>query len=96
MVQNNFGITREEILSKSRKSLTVWARQVAMYLARHFTLLPLEEIGKAFGKDHATVIHAFQKVTEIMESQPTRKYEVEYLRQKLENRGSKNDSLPNI
>lgn len=96
MVQNNFGISREEILSKSRKSLTVWARQVAMYLARHFTLLPLEEIGKAFGKDHATVIHAFQKVTEIMESQPTRKYEVEYLRQKLENRSSKNDANPNL
>ena len=86
LVEHNFGISRDDMISKSRKSVTVWARQVAMYLARHHTLLPLEEIGKTFGRDHATVIHAFQKVTETMESQPTRRYEVEFLKQKLQNR----------
>jgi chromosomal replication initiator protein len=86
LVEHNFGVVRTELMSKSRKSLTTWSRQVAMYLARHYTLLPLEEIGKTFGRDHATVIHAFQKVTETMESQPTRRYEVEFLKQKLQNR----------
>jgi len=86
LVEHNYGVGRTELMSKSRKSVTTWARQVAMYLARHHTLLPLEEIGKNFGRDHATVIHAFQKVSETMESQPTRRYEVEFLKQKLQGR----------
>lgn len=86
LVEHNFGVGRVELVSKSRKGATTWARQVAMYLARTYTLLPLEEIGKALGRDHATVIHAFQKVKETMESQPTRRYEVEFLKRKLENR----------
>lgn len=84
LVEHNYGVSRTELASKSRKTAVTWARQVAMYLARKHTLLPLEEIGKSFGRDHATVIHAFQKVSETMESQPTRKYEVEFLKQKLE------------
>jgi len=87
LVEHNFGICRTELVSKSRKSHTAWARQVAMYLARTYTLLPLEEIGKAFGRDHATVIHAFQKVTDTLQSHPHRRYEVEFLKQKLQNRG---------
>lgn len=84
LVEHNFGIPRTELMSKSRKSVTTWARQVAMYLARQHTLLPLEEIGKTFGRDHATVIHAFQKVAETMEQQPTRRFEVEFLKEKLQ------------
>jgi chromosomal replication initiator protein len=86
LVEHNFGVPRSELISKSRKSLTAWARQVAMYLARHYTLLPLEEIGKNFGRDHATVIHAFQKVTETMEKQPPRRFEVDFLKEKLQTR----------
>ncbi len=96
LVEHNYAISRSEFVSKSRKSSTVWARQVAMYLARHYTLLPLEEIGKAFGRDHATVIHAFQKVTETMESQPTRRYEVEFLKQKLQSRGPRNQGFSDV
>jgi chromosomal replication initiator protein len=94
LVEHNFAVPRSELTSKSRKSLTVWSRQVAMYLARHYTLLPLEEIGKFFGRDHATVIHAFQKVTETMESQPTRRYEVEFLKQKLQSRSPRVNDVP--
>lgn len=96
LVEHNYGIPRSELTSKSRKSVTTWARQVAMYLARHYTLLPLEEIGKALGRDHATVIHAFQKVTETMESQPHRKYEVEFLKQKLQGGKAPEDEMPNF
>jgi len=84
LVEHNYGVSREDLASKSRKTAVSWARQVAMYLARKHTLLSLEEIGKNFGRDHATVIHAFQKVSETMETQPTKKYEVEFLKQKLE------------
>ncbi len=87
LVEHNFGIGREELISKSRKSVVAWARQVAMYLARHHTLLSLEEIGKRFGRDHATVIHAFGKVKETIASHPNRRYEIEYLEAKLSSQG---------
>ena len=86
LVEHHLGVPRSELMSKSRKGTTNWARQVAMYLARMGTLLSLEEIGKTFDRDHATVIHAFEKVKEAMKTQPTRKYEVEFLKRKLQSR----------
>jgi chromosomal replication initiator protein len=86
LVEHHLGVPRSELVSKSRKGTTTWARQVAMYLARTGTLLSLEEIGKTFDRDHATVIHAFEKVKEAVASQPTRKYEVEFLKRKLQSR----------
>ncbi len=86
LVEHHLGVSRTDLVSKSRKGTTNWARQVAMYLARMGTLLSLQEIGKAFDRDHATVIHAFEKVKETMLSQPTRRYEVEYLKRKLQSR----------
>ena len=53
--------------SKTRtKNLTV-PRQVAMYLAREILGLQLVEIGQAFGgRDHSTVIHSLERVSEMM------------------------------
>ncbi len=91
LVEHNFGITRTDLISKSRKQAIAWPRQVAMYLARRYTLLPLEEIGKTFGRDHATVIHAFDKVSQTMQFQPTQGYQVEFLIKKLEARQPKDN-----
>jgi len=86
IVESSFEVTRMDLHSKSRKSNVTWARQVAMYLGRHYTLLPLETIGKIFGRDHATVIHSFDKVVKTMNTQPSRKYEIEFLMEKLSSR----------
>lgn len=86
LVENSFAVSKTDLVSKSRKGLVVWARQVAMYLGRRFTLLSLEEIGKMFGRDHATVLYAYEKVSETLKTHPTRKYEVEYLIGKLQAR----------
>ncbi len=92
LVEHHLGVPRSELVSKSRKGATTWARQVAMYLARTGTLLSLEEIGKTFDRDHATVIHAFEKVKEAVTTQPTRKYEVEFLKRKLQARSPRQNS----
>lgn len=95
LVEHNYGITRVDLISKCRKESIVWARQVAMYLARRYTLMPLEEIGRFFGKGHATVIHAFDKVADTIKVQPTQGYQVEFLMKKLEARSPKdNYELP--
>lgn len=83
-VEHHCRVSREDMISKSRKGAVAWARQLAMFLARNHTLLSLEEIGRFFGRDHATVIHAFQKVKETLASHPSRRYEVEFLTKKLE------------
>lgn len=83
-VEHHCRVSREDMISKSRKGAVAWARQLAMFLARNHTLLSLEEIGRFFGRDHATVIHAFQKVKETLASNPSRRYEVEFLTKKLE------------
>lgn len=58
-----FGITLEDLKSKSRKKEVVNARQMAMFLAKEHTQHSLKAIGYHFGgRDHATVIHAIRTV----------------------------------
>ncbi|MBR4774635.1 MAG: chromosomal replication initiator protein DnaA [Bacteroidales bacterium] len=63
-----FNITRELLLSKTRKRQIVQARQIAMYECRN--LVPgcsLSTIGGELGgKDHATVLHACNTVQDLM------------------------------
>ena len=66
-VATEWGVTVEGLRSKTRtKNLTV-PRQVAMYLAREVLGLQLVEIGQAFGgRDHSTVIHSLERVSDMM------------------------------
>jgi len=63
-----FNITRDTLLSKTRKRQIVQARQIAMYECRN--LIPscsLSTIGSELGgKDHATVLHACTTVQDLM------------------------------
>jgi chromosomal replication initiator protein len=61
-----FGVTLEELLSSSRAQPVAWPRQVAMYLARELTGATLPQIGRAFGKNHTTVLHACRRTAERM------------------------------
>ena len=64
-----FGITRDVMLSKTRKREIVQARQIAMYLGRNLTKTSLAAIGAQIGgKDHATVLHACNTVNDLIET----------------------------
>ena len=72
-----FNISREDLVSKSRKRQIVQARQIAMYLCR--TLISncsLASIGAEIGgKDHATVLHSCMTVSDLMSTDKVfRKY----------------------
>ena len=72
-----FNITRDDLLSKSRKRQIVQARQIAMYLSRQMiSNCSLATIGAEIGgKDHATVLHACNTVTDLMSTDKVfRKY----------------------
>jgi len=68
-----FNISRDELLSKSRKRQIVQARQIAMYLSRQLiSNCSLSSIGaKLGGKDHATVLHACTTVSDLMSNDRT-------------------------
>ena len=58
----------EVVLRGTRKDkTTAEARQVAMYLIRKLTNLSLPDIGKEFGKDHTTVLHATRKIESMLQ-----------------------------
>jgi chromosomal replication initiator protein len=57
-----YDLSLEELLSQSRKKSYVWARNTAYYLARKYTDLSLEEIGRRFNRRHSTVLKGIAKV----------------------------------
>lgn len=56
------GFGFKEILSIRRFGPLVEARQECIFFAWAMTSLSLPQIGRAFGKDHTTVLHAVRKV----------------------------------
>ena len=72
VVSREWGVTPDGLRSKTRtKQLTV-PRQVAMHLCRELLALQLVEIGNAFGgRDHSTVIHSLDRVTDESAADPT-------------------------
>lgn len=62
-----FGITREDLVSQSRKRQIVQARQIAMYMSRNMINCSLNTIGSELGgRDHATVMHACNQVADLI------------------------------
>jgi chromosomal replication initiator protein len=79
-----FNIPEDLIRAKTRKQEIVTARQIAMYLAKELTNSSLKTIGLHFGgRDHSTVIHAYQSVEDQMKMDPKYQANVEHLRRKL-------------
>lgn len=62
-VAKHFGLTLGELKGKSRRQVVADARGLAMYVSRQLTGASYAEIGRQFGgRDHTTVLHAFQKI----------------------------------
>lgn len=82
-----FNIPEDLIRAKTRKQEIVSARQMAMYLAKELTSSSLKTIGLHFGgRDHSTVIHAYQTVEDGMKTDAKQKHHVDQLLAKLSGR----------
>lgn len=63
-----YKVRQPEIKGKGRSKSIMIPRQVTMYLARKLTRMSLEEIGLHLGRrDHSTVMHSIDKVSNLME-----------------------------
>lgn len=66
-VAAHYKMTRAELLSRRRGAKIVFARQVAVYLSKTFTLRSLPEIGRRFnGRDHTTILHSIRKIARLL------------------------------
>lgn len=80
-----YKISLEEIKSKSRKRPIVLCRDISMYFSRSYTRQPLEVIGKAFNRDHATVIHGIRAIEMEIQRRGKIYYQIEFLSKQLQN-----------
>jgi chromosomal replication initiator protein len=79
-----FGVERQALLARDRRPSVATARQVAMYLARELTGHSLPEIGRGMGgRSHTTVLHAVNRVSAAMDSDPDVQSAVDNLRRQL-------------
>ncbi len=80
-----FGINREELLARDRTPKIAFARQVAMYLARELTDQGLPALGRQFGgRNHTTVLHAWKRITELVDKPGEKRETVDCIRRRLE------------
>ncbi|MGO1580503.1 MAG: chromosomal replication initiator protein DnaA [Peptoniphilaceae bacterium] len=84
VVAKNFKITVEDIDSKKRTRSIAHPRQIAMFLTRELTDLSLPKIGEEFGgRDHSTVIHAYNKIEKDMENDTSLKIKINNLKRDI-------------
>lgn len=83
-VTERFQIKVSELKSKKRTKNLVIPRQIGMYLSRELTSQSFPEIGKAFGgKDHSTVIHAYNQIDKLKNEDYNLKATLEDLAKRL-------------
>lgn len=71
VVAEYFTINVSDLISKRRTRQLAFPRQIAMYLARELTDSSLPTIGEFFGgRDHTTALHAYDKISREMKSDP--------------------------
>lgn len=65
VVASYFNLRIEDLKSQRRTRNVAYPRQIAMYLSRKLTDMSLPKIGDEFGgRDHTTVIHAYEKISD--------------------------------
>jgi chromosomal replication initiator protein len=80
-----FNIPEDLLRAKTRKQEIVNARQIAMYLTKELTNASLKTIGLHFGgRDHSTVIHAYQSVEDQMRVDSKYQTHVQQVKRRLQ------------
>jgi chromosomal replication initiator protein len=65
VIADNYQISIPELKGKKRDKKYVVPRQTAIYIARELTEISYSALGTEFGgKDHATIMHAYNKISE--------------------------------
>ncbi|APF23641.1 chromosomal replication initiator protein DnaA [Clostridium butyricum] len=84
VVSSYFNLRVEDLKSQRRTRNVAHPRQIAMYLSRKLTDMSLPKIGEEFGgRDHTTVIHAYEKISENLKTDDSLQHTVNDITKKL-------------
>ncbi len=85
-VSRTYGCTKEDILSKKRGKISK-ARQIAAYIIRDITQMPMGNIGEILGdRDHSTIVYSISQVEEKKKNDPSVRSTVEDIIKNIKNR----------
>lgn len=86
IVEESFQLDRKVVEGKLRERQAVNCRHVTFYLLRRYTSLSYKAIGRLFGgRDHSTVMHAMEKIQDVMQTDSDLRdtvHQLEFLLQK--------------
>ena len=84
VVAEHYGLTIEQMQSKSRSSSISKPRQIAMYLCKEMTDESLDGVGSFLGgRDHSTIIHGATKISKEYEENEAFRQEVDIVKKKI-------------
>lgn len=90
IVADYFNLSSSELKGKKRTRQIAFPRQMAMYISREITESSMTDVGLEFGgRDHTTVMHACQRITSRMRSDPTIDDVIQTLVRRIKEEGSK-------
>ncbi|MEZ4573985.1 MAG: helix-turn-helix domain-containing protein [Vampirovibrionales bacterium] len=80
IVARYYHLQRADLQSSLRTKHIAFARQVAIYIIRELTDDSFPQIGQLFGgRRHTTMLYAYEKMKELISSNPTIKQQVQEL-----------------
>ena len=74
-----FEISKEDLMSKSRKKKVALPRQITMFLFKRDLKMSYPEIGEYFNRDHTTALHAFNKISQDIKSNTKINNDIEHI-----------------
>ena len=83
-VASQFKLDVNDIRSKSRKANVVLSRSIAMHLCRKYTEHTLESVGRAFSRNHTSVLYAIGSLEKKMRRNQKTKDQVQHLEGRIE------------
>ena len=84
VVSSYFNLRIEDLKSQRRTRNVAYPRQIAMYLSRKLTDMSLPKIGDEFGgRDHTTVIHAYEKISDSLNTDESLQHTINDITKKL-------------
>ena len=84
IVAEHYNLNRSELASPTKKKNIAYPRQIAMYLCREMTDVPLVSVGELLGgRDHSTVIHGCDRISTDLRTNEQLQSTIENLRKKI-------------
>ena len=79
-----YQVNVEDLMGKSRKKKIVKARNLAIYLCRHYLQKNLKELARSFRRTHSTILHSLECVERDLKISPKFAAELEHLEKSLQ------------